>query len=755
MPLLIILGGGFVFALSLVSVGRLGRSSQPQDDLTAAAILTRRAADSYERYKNASLSQQTVKQRELSRFLEQRKTHVLRIIKTDPASLPSIALSEEMRANLPGSLQALVEQPVHLPGTFRRTHGHDGSGRIVWEENLLETADGRSSQVYSADTESMPDAAEVTIDGIALDGNVAVPTTDSVTTIAPAKTPTPLTTGPRNVLVLLFTYQDFTPPSTLVTANRIATLREQIFTNANSTKALHEANSFNQVTLTSKLRADGDIYGYFQIPQNHTPCNWGTWIGAVNQAATNSGIDISGYDHYVYVSDVNLDCGVTVTSATGGNTVHSNGIWSALAYAHEIGHNLGAYHARVWDCRSGPTRVPISANCVYDTQYYDPFDFMGGGAAHMNTYHKAQLGLYQSDNILEITTAGTHTIVPVEQAPGPGAPSQTQALVIPRGTLNSIVDFPEYFYVELRAPGDIFSPPSSSPVYDGISIRVAPHYTEANASNLIDITPLDPPADSSLRVGQTLLDPVSGIALTLENLVRGVSATVRIDYTCVHRTPGIVNPPGGIGSNIFYVRPGVSFPLTFDVTNNDTEACTPHDFSFSSALPAGWSQTPPPTLAIPPSTTATAATTVTVPVGTADGRNNVMNTFSVSSDHSPSIFWVYIYVDGTSPSLALTAPDDGSTLPRSGTMTISVQPADNNNTRLRTQLSIDGAVVQECYQYGYEAQCSYDWNVDKVSTGNHIIRAVVTDAAGNSREETRTVLRPLPPPRRSPSDVAP
>ena len=90
---------------------------------------------------------------------------------------------------------------------------------------------------------------------------------------------------------------------------------------------------------------------------------------------------------------------------------------------------------------------------------------------------------------------------------------------------------------------------------------------------------------------------------------------------------------------------------------------------------------------------------------------------------------IKVNVDNTPPTVSIASPQNGTTV--SGTVTINFTANDANT--LSWVLFIDNA------QITIYPQRTYQWDTTKVVDGNHTIRIVATDIAGNSNEQTITV----------------
>src|SRR5262249_17764485 len=249
-------------------------------------------------------------------------------------------------------------------------------------------------------------------------------------------------------------------------------------------------------------------------------CNWSSWGDAADTAAQNDGVNEANFDNIVYVFPGVQGCGWSRLAYLPGTRSYINGNFITLVVAHEFGHNLGVHHASSYNCSANGKRVPISSSCTSD-EYGDPFDTMGNIAAHqMNNFHKGQYGWWGPSNLQTVMQNGTYNLSPIESSS-----SGLQCLRIPRGATGT------YFYLEFRqpmSPFDNFS--TTDPVVNGVTIRVAPDFSQIVQSHLIDTTPdTSFYSDSALALNQSVTDPANGITITT-TAVSSSGATVQIAF---------------------------------------------------------------------------------------------------------------------------------------------------------------------------------------------------------------------------------
>jgi hypothetical protein len=356
--------------------------------------------------------------------------------------------------------------------------------------------------------------ASATTSGLARLGPPTVGSGDS--TIGPAN----FTPGARTVLVLLMQISGQPAPGSADAVRNI------IFTAPNSANAFIEAESYGQLSLTGKLRSDGDVFGPYLVHSNQKPdvCDnvaWGT--DAKKQFAQATGLDAERWDNIIYVFQASA-CNFSGVADIGQlpiggarhvwiNPVLSNGVPTTSVVAHELGHNFGVDHAGGLVCSAGGVRISFSEACAADAgqltnQYLDPFDVMGNGARQESAYHKWESAWLPSSSVLSVTRSGTYLIGPEEQAS-----SGIQLLEVPRGAGQ-----PSY-WLDFRQPfGTSFDNfAATDPVVNGVGIRYANSSTMAHPSKswLIDTTPSTASfADAPLGVGRTYADVPRAISIT-------------------------------------------------------------------------------------------------------------------------------------------------------------------------------------------------------------------------------------------------
>ena len=354
-----------------------------------------------------------------------------------------------------------------------------------------------------------------------------------VTPVTSARVPRAATPAPRLRTAAILLVQAAGRPL----ATSAAEVEAAMFTAPTSVNAFYRAQS------GGALGFSGAVLGPWTVQAPPAgACPDVAWMSAARALAAQNAIDLAPYDHVVVVFPADPACAYTAAASVGPaagskqGEVFVNGTFSTRIVAHEIGHNLGAWHAAALVCKNAagasvPVVEPIGACSDPGTdqaaQYGDPFDVMGSAPElrELDAVHRRQVGVLPTDATRVVGQPGDYAIGPLELALG------LRVLEIPFGGGRS-------YTVELRRPlgFDGFSP--SDPAVNGVLIHrdawsdTSLHtlLVNANAATSAD------PRQSALRVGSTFTDAAHGIAITLVSLEPS-GAVVRISV------PGEPNPP--------------------------------------------------------------------------------------------------------------------------------------------------------------------------------------------------------------------
>jgi hypothetical protein len=327
----------------------------------------------------------------------------------------------------------------------------------------------------------------------------------------------PLTT--KKIAVLMFKPRNYGTEWVDRTA-----VRSAVWTDSASASKFYQEESFGKWTLEGAIERDGDVFGWYSIPfDDDGTCVSPQWRSWARMEAAKEGFDEARYDAVIFVSAATGCAGRAWTS--GRNVTVISG-FTAPTIMHELGHAFGLPHARAWVCEDASgAKVSISSTCT--ASEYGDYAVMGATTSfHMNGFQKGALGFLKATNTTDVTASGVYALHSIERGT-----REAQVLRIPR-TSDRDGNIRDYYYLELRQPYgfDAFAP--TSPYVNGISIRVAPEYTDRGSpSYLLDTT--TPAAtgfgDAPLKLGATFTDADRRVNITAMSISGGV-AQVRVDF---------------------------------------------------------------------------------------------------------------------------------------------------------------------------------------------------------------------------------
>jgi uncharacterized delta-60 repeat protein len=212
-------------------------------------------------------------------------------------------------------------------------------------------------------------------------------------------------------------------------------------------------------------------------------------------------------------------------AVVGGRGVWLNGFFDAGITAHEIGHNLGVFHANGWEAAEA-----APAGDGRHLEYADRFDVMGISSniyngrfqdGHFNPWFKAYLGWIAPEDTLEVRESGIYRIHRHDHPEATGL----RALTIP-------ADEGRAYWLGVRRLFD-----SNTWLMNGIDVRWANTVygnMSSQGSQLLDMNPLSTSGfdDHALVSGKTFGDAARSIRIRPVALGgQGAEAFVDVEIT--------------------------------------------------------------------------------------------------------------------------------------------------------------------------------------------------------------------------------
>lgn len=520
------------------------------------------------------------------------------LMESHPEEVLRVAIPKSLRASMPASVQAFVEEEVKIEGEVEVISKCDGVTHDF--SYFLNTKDKQLSLHFAGpQPKNIQTGGRFRVSGVRVNESIAL--RGKKKTFSPLSAPPLSALGEQRVAVLLVNFRN--NPSTPYSVDEV---RNLVF---NTTNNFIRENSQQQTWLT------GDVLGWYTIDFDTSVCNSFQIRDNAHAAAAATGVNLSSYSRYIYVFPYVACIGVPGSGTVGGNPsrIWVNGSLSLRTIGHELGHNLGLFHSFALDCGT----ATYGANCT-KIEYGDTLDIMGypGVVGHYSAPQKEKLG-WTGDTTATVTVDGTYILSPYENA----VADNPQVLKILQ-SINPVSGKKTWYYLEYRQPTGFDSFLSSNTnMRNGVVVHLGSEDTTIPYS-LLDATPETASwNDPALGVGRSFSDPKTG--LTIQTLwANATGAAVNVvnssvgGLSCTQNVPTVTITPGqSVG-----VTAGTKVSYTVSVKNNDSSDCQKTTFSLQKAVPSGWTSGLSSTqLVISPGATASTVLQVTSPPSAIDG----------------------------------------------------------------------------------------------------------------------------------------
>lgn len=511
----------------------------------------------------------------------------------------------------------------------------------------------------------------------------------------------------RRAVVLMVDLLDASASSNY-TLEQIA---ENMWTGTRSVDGLYRDASLDQLSFPADSDGDlaPDVFGPFSIDYSGASCDFYDWALAAENAAQAAGVDLSLYQHRVFVlphfSELPACSWSGVANVGCGSFCR---VWitegeSPMVFAHELGHNLGLAHAGTDPENDG------QMNLTYG-DYSDPMG-LSRKWHRFNAPHIDQMGWYTDSpwSTLTVMASGTYDLTAI--GIDPSFASAPQILKIEKP------DSGEFYYLSLRQPVG-YDDSLASTYTQGVNIH---RYQGSGYGYSYFITSLN---DGESFIDEANLISVTQLTHTSDYLTIDVALDGVVGGNCTTATPTVAISPSDI-----LVQPGQVVSYTATMINNDVGDCgvTTFDLTYQ-GTPVSWLSTP--TLTLGPGESGSSNLTVDT-AGLMDGT--YMMVVQATDSLEPTDVGqgsTEIAVDGTPPSAPIGL---GATTNADGTITLTWSASTD---------AIAGVAFYTPYRNGIPLSQTTNNNyidTNVVAGASYTYTVTATDAVGNESEHSIAV----------------
>jgi len=662
-----------------------GNASTAQAARESASVRTLELLTLHKRWLKAPASERAQLHQQLLAKAEQRRQLLDELMQSHPAEVLRVAIPEDKQRGLPPEVVAKLEQRLELEGELEVLYEDypDGSAKL---RHVLKTPFGERFELHFAQAQRQwRSGLHVRAQGWLLErvtssstqGDIALSDDDNglillaggdagmdSSSVAYAM---PNTLGAQRTLAILVNFEDApsNKPWTLSQANSL------VF---GSVSDFFSENSSQQTWLT------GSVAGWYTLPLSSTTCDGSAIELHGKQAAQAAGYSLDQYDRFILIFPQNSACGYAGAGQVGAfpSVTWINGYLDVHTLGHELGHNLGLWHAHALDC--GDTT--LGSSCTSQA-YGDTLDVMGyfGTVGHFNAFNKERLGWLATSNITEVTSSGSFYLQPAS-----AQTSSAKLLKIPRGLNTS--GAPSYYYVEFRQPIGIDAQLTDlgiidpNNVFNGVAVRQASP-SDGNSGYLLDMTAgsnRPDMMDAALTAGRSFSDGSAGVSISTQ-WTDASQALVSVDLsgsstpTCTRNAPMVSVSPG----QSTWLAAGGSFSYTVSVTNKDSSACSSSSFSLSPVKPSGWSASlGSASLSLAPGASANTTLKITAPSSATDGFYTVGSSASANGLSASGTATFVVSNPTSATNQTPIAVNDGALLSSIGAVNVPVLANDSD-----------------------------------------------------------------------------
>ncbi|MBV1787970.1 cadherin-like domain-containing protein [Marinobacterium sp. D7] len=628
---------------------------------------------------------------------EERKAFLLELMQTNPAEALRVVIPEEKQLGMPDAVIAKLESRIEVAGEIERYYEDYADGSHVLKTFLVSSFGERfelhqsnakaelfqgtkvkaAGWLFGNDTDGDTSGDLLVGDQLETLSQLADGTTAAAGDVVPALTNT---LGEQRTLLMLLNFSDD---------------KSQPWSVAQAQSMLFgTVNNFIQENSAGRSWVTGDVSGWHTLSLSSTVCDS---LSVRNQAldiANAQGIDINSYDRLMFAFPKNA-CGYTGSGTIGGSPSYTfiNGSMILRTVAHELGHNLGLFHAHSLECG---TETEGSSCTEY--AYGDTLDIMGyyNRVGHFNGFAKEQLGWLSQKELVTASSGGQYQL-----APYVSGSEQPKVLKVLKSA--DSINGDSWYYLEMRQPegedAQLFdgTKVDVNNVTQGIIVHTAVQGS-GDTGNLLDMTPgsasfgYDDWEDPALVSGSSFTSLDGKVALSAD-WVDANSATVSLSLngsggsgttSCTLSAPSI----SVSGGSSLWGYAGEMLSYTLNVANPNGSECGTLQVNLGAQVPSGWSAGfSKSTLSLAAGSSSSLTVNVTSATDAAPAFYDIeVNATESSSGKSGSTTLTYVVeeettIQPTEPTDTNTAPvasDDAATLSSTTSITIPVLANDSD-----------------------------------------------------------------------------
>jgi hypothetical protein len=488
---------------------------------------------------------------------QQRRVEMRRLMEANPQAFLERAMTDGELASLPPQMQPLVEKRVKGRGLFgvycaglprdardQAPHAAPSSG-YAYEARV----NGVTYRAFVVGKwREQATALDAEIEGLALDDAIVLsdaPTpTEQAANGQPISAASPSTTGPNTLLYMIARFSDEStdPVADATVLSQMTVVSNFWMNNSSGTVSIHGLANPNQVV---------DIV-HITLPQpmSYGPTynnNFSQILSDARNAAAALGYNYSSYNLDVVVtSDQGFSyAGKSWIAAQGSHWVAP---YTSLRTAgHELGHNLGLYHANYWRTDStqpfgkdsnpgGYVADKVNGEWIEYGHYFSVMSAQFGGEwddatkPHYAPAEKVRLGWLAGSQVQYVSASGTYRLFRLDALSTVGTPRGIRI----ETAATDYTGYARHYWLSYR-----YAPWSTAQSWfqNGIEVDVAQTGYGSDGSIMLDMSPYSkdqsspfydsasPPGswwtidnsdkiDGALVVGRTYDDVSAGIHMT-------------------------------------------------------------------------------------------------------------------------------------------------------------------------------------------------------------------------------------------------